>query len=376
MRPRRSAHALALLAAGILALSACGRAKPAESAAAAAPAPDSRAAWYQLREGVFQPIAGPAHAQPAPRLPWTVQSRVADLAAVDGLLYLALNGTGLARMGGGEAAPRFEYFPDDLIFAHRTVTTLVPRAAGVAVHLYYNALLNTVTAEQLALQGVSLVSFLPDRSDYAFLVSPFHRRNREWEAVGFAAASADEFLFEWKLSGPGETRFAHTRFFPGPRTESACSREAYVAALAAPLESLPARSARRRLLESCAAAVGKADPRASLLFTVRAADKALRRSYRWAPPADAKAAEAAEAARVLSVEAWEDRGSAWALLPGGRLLSMRAGGAVSVLALPALQAGARYTGIAVAGNTLVVPWEEQSFTDVGAAGILLYAIEG
>lgn len=373
MRQQRSARALALLAASLLALWACGRTTPAQGTAAPAEARDPRAAWYQLRGGVFQPIAGPSHAQPTARLPWTVQSRVADLAAVDGLLYIALNGTGLARMSGETGSPRFEYFPDDLIFAHRTITTLVPRNAGVTVHLYYNALLNTVTAEQLALQGVSLVTFLPDRSDYAFLVSPFHRRNREWEAVGFAAVSADEFLFEWKLSAPGETRFAHTRFSPGPRTEAACSREAYVAAVAVPLASLPARSARRMLLESCAAAVGQADPRASLVFTVRAADRAVRRSYRWAPPAGA---EAADAARVLSVDAWEERQSAWALLPGGMLLSMRAGGAVSAHALPALPAGTRYTGLAVAGSTLVVPWEEQSFTDVGAAGILLYAIEG
>ncbi len=29
-----------------------------------------------------------------------------------------------------------------------------------------------------------------------------------------------------------------------------------------------------------------------------------------------------------------------------------------------------------AEGLLVLPWEEQSFTDVGAAGILLYSIDG
>jgi len=38
-------------------------------------------------------------------------------------------------------------------------------------------------------------------------------------------------------------------------------------------------------------------------------------------------------------------------------------------------AGVRYTDLARVGSFLVVPWEEQSFTQVGAAGILFYKIE-
>ncbi len=210
---------------------------------------------------------------------------MADLAFSDGSLYLALNGAGLARMSGGDAGPLFAYFPDRLIFAHRTITALVPRAGSMVVHLYYNALLNTVAADALPLQGVSLVSFLADREDYAFLVPPFQRKNRAWEAVGFAAVSPDEFLLEWKLSEPGETRFAHTRFFPGAKTEAPCTREAYIAALAASVESLPARSTRRKLLDACAEEAGRAASRASMLFAVRTAGRPLRQSYRLAPPA-------------------------------------------------------------------------------------------
>ena len=35
----------------------------------------------------------------------------------------------------------------------------------------------------------------------------------------------------------------------------------------------------------------------------------------------------------------------------------------------------RYTDMVKAGSLLVLPWEEQFFIDVGAAGILLYTLE-
>jgi hypothetical protein len=372
---RRSARVLTLLAACLLVLACCARGKPAAVPSAKPPARDAadpRAAWYQLRDGTFQPISGLGEAARTALLPWTVQSRVADLALGGGQLYLALNGSGLARMGGGDAGPRFAYFPDRLIFAHRTITALVPRAGSMVVHVYYNALLNTVAADALPLQGVSLVSFLPDRDDYAFLVPPFQRKNRAWEAVGFAAVSPDEFILEWKLSEPGETRFAHTRFFPGAKTEAACTRDAYVAAVAAPVESLPARSERRKLLDACAAEARQGAPQASVLFTVRAAGRPLRQSYRAAPPS----AEGPDPGLVLSVEVFEDGPSGWALLPGGRLLAIRQGRAAAVVHLPALPAGTTFTDLVKAGSLLVLPWEEKSFTDVGAAGILLYSIDG
>ena len=232
-------------------------------------------------------MSGPSAASPVGRLPWTVQSRVADLAFSGDSLYLALNGSGLARLDREDGVPRFAYFPDSLIFPHRTITAVVPRAGSLVVHLYYNALLNTVTADQLPLQGVSLVSFLPDKVDYAFLVPPFQRKNPAWEAVGFAAASADEFLLEWKHSDPSETRFTHTRFLPAGKTEAPCAREEYIAALATPVAQLPASSARRRLLDACAAEVRQASPQATVLFTVRTAGRGLRQTYKSAAPSAA-----------------------------------------------------------------------------------------
>ena len=86
----------------------CGR-----TCRAAAPkdAADPRAAWYQLRDGSFVSIPGPSAASPVGRLPWTVQSRVADLAFSGDSLYLALNGSGLARLDREDGVPRFAYFP-------------------------------------------------------------------------------------------------------------------------------------------------------------------------------------------------------------------------------------------------------------------------
>jgi hypothetical protein len=57
------------------------------------------ATWLQLQSGSFQPVKDPAAAAPVARRPWTVQSRVADMAFLDGTLYLGLNGSGLATVG-------------------------------------------------------------------------------------------------------------------------------------------------------------------------------------------------------------------------------------------------------------------------------------
>ena len=54
------------------------------------------------------------------------------------------------------------------------------------MHLYYNALLNDAPQQDLTLTGISLVSFLPAKADYAFLIPPFQRKNPDYEAVGFA----------------------------------------------------------------------------------------------------------------------------------------------------------------------------------------------
>ena len=350
---------------GCLFFASCTRGKPAPEPRVSVEAADPRAQWYQLQDAAFVRIDGPGTASAVERLPWTVQSRVADMAFLGDELYCALNGSGLARLRFDPAGPPgFSYFADPLIFPHRTITTLVPREGGLAAHLYYNALLNTVAADRLAIRGISLVTFLADRQDYAFLIPPFQRKNPSWEAVGFVPVSEAEFLFEWKYTDLSETRFAYTRFFPSRRTEAPAARSQYIGALAVPIESLGASSPRRRFLEACLGEIRAASPDSTVLFTVRGKGT-IRQTVKAEGPGTS----------VASVAVFEEKSVSWALLPGGKLLAVRTGGARSIAVLPASAADIRFTDMVKAGSLLVLAWEEQLFTEVGAAGILLYSVE-
>jgi hypothetical protein len=351
----------------LLCLAGCPRPKPAARPAEPADAPDPRARWYQLQAGALVGIDGPGSAAPAQPLPWTVQARVADMAFVGTDLYCGLNGIGLARLrfdpdGLSETA----YFADPLLFGNRTITTLLPGESGLTVHLYYNALLNTVAPERLPIRGVSLVTFLPDRQDYALVITPFHRKNPLWEAVGFVPVSREEYLFEWKSTEAEQTRFAYTRYFPLRKSETAAERSRYIAASAAAVETLGAGSARRKFLESCLAELRASSPGCTALFELRAGGDAPRRMIR----AEGEGQDAA------TIPVQEEKAGWRALLPGGRVLSADGSGRSTVTQLPAVPAGVRYTDLLSAGSLLVVPWEQRSFTQVGAAGILLYKIEG
>jgi hypothetical protein len=373
MTGRRSALALPLVLAGLLCLLcllSCSRGRPPAEPAVPAPPierPDPRARWYQLGADGPRKIAGPGAVAPTANLPWTVQLRVADMSFLADSLYFAQNGLGLVRIGfDAEGSPAFASFPDSLIFAQRTITTLVPRAGALTVHLYYNALLNTVPAERLALRGISLVSFLPESDQYAFLIPPFQRKNPEWEAVGFAPVSAGEYVFEWKRTDPAETRFAYTKYFPDSKRESSSTRDEYIGALGGRREARGGTSARARLFDACLAEIARASPGSSTHFTVRSRGAALRRTFRFE----------GEGTSIVTVPVFEDRDGASALLPDARVLTVAADGTARTLPLPSPPRGARYTDMVRAGGFLVLPWEEKLFTEVGAAGILFYSIEG
>ncbi len=191
--------------------------------------------WYQLQADGFTPIADPSRAVVVARRPWTVQARVADLAYLDDVLFCALNGAGVAGIRIDDAGlPGFTYHRDALIFSHRTITTLVPRQGTLAVHLYYNALLNDAPAREVAMSGISLVEFHPGQTGFSFLVPPFQKKNPDWEAAGFAAESDNSFDFEWKHTDASETRFTYTRYHADTKTEETVSRDTFLSALGVP----------------------------------------------------------------------------------------------------------------------------------------------
>jgi hypothetical protein len=354
-----------LLAGGLLA-AAVAVAAGLSACAPATPAPDASAGWYQLQAGSFQKLAKPGDGLAVSFRPWTVQGRVADMAFLDGDLYCGINGAGIAGVAFDAAGtPTFTGHLDSLIFAHRTLTTLIPRPGALGVHLYYNALLNDTPAQDLTLTGISLVSWLPAKADFSFLIPPFQKKNPDWEAVGFAPLTASVYELEWKYTNAGETRFAYTRFDADSLAETAVAREAYLAALGVPAisgDGVPADLA--AFFAQCRGALGPSPSGTALLFTVRTASGVVRRSFRSAPQSDA----------AVTIPVFEETGARWALLPGGKVLGVPAAGARRTVELPALPRGFRYTDLAKSGSFLVVPWEETRFTDVGRAGILVYRL--
>jgi hypothetical protein len=279
-----------------------------------------------------------------------------------------VNGSGLATISLDAAGtPAFSYHADSLIFAHRTMTTLVPRRGTLAVHLYYNALLNDTPPQDLALAGICLVSYLPAQSDYSFIIPPFHRKNPDWEAVGFAPVSESQFDFEWKFTDSRETRFAYTRYNVDTQEEEKVTRDAYLAALGVPAISgagVPRDLA--AFFDLCRRSMSVPPEGTSLQFVIRSRDGSLRRTYRSVKESDA----------AVVVSGFEEAGALLALLPGGHVRSAPAGAAALTIDFPALPPGFHYTDLVKSGDYLVVPWEESSFTDVGRAGIMLFRLDG
>ena len=325
--------------------------------------------WFQLSDGSFAPVAGPSAGVAVPRAPWTVQSRVADMAFLGDELFCGINGAGIGALGmEPDGSLRFTYHRDPLIFAHRTITTLVPRRGSLVVHLYYNALLNDARQQDLSLGGISLVAWSPPQKDYAFLVPPFQRRNPDWEAVGFAAESEDSYDLEWKYTDASETRFQYTRYHADSKTEDPEDRDTFLASLgAASIEGPSVPSDLAAFFAACRSRLPVQAPGTSLQFSLRSRESPVKRSYR--------SKKESESAVVIPV--FEEGTTLLALLPGGRLVSSVRGGTATAPAeagLPRLPEGFRYTDVVKWGSFLVVPWEEVAFTDVGRAGILVYPL--
>jgi hypothetical protein len=308
-------------------------------------------------------------------LPWTVAARVSDLVALDGRLYLAVNGHGLASPespGSSETPARFRYYYDPLLFRWRTLTTLVPSEGSITCHLYFNSLLNPGGAGRLAVQGLALLALQPQDGTYRQIRTPFEAAHRGWECVGFAPLSAQEFLLEWKLAEPERTLFAYTRYLPAASAERPATRREYrqawePQALEAGLPDGLQPLVRELLRRERPTGRGGAEP--SFFLAVRSAAEPLCRRYARRAPSRQE-----EADRLLTAHAFLDGEQRLLLSPDGLLLAAPAapaGGQFPARRLPALPTGFQYTGLFVLQGKLYAAWEQADFTATGAAGIFI-----
>jgi hypothetical protein len=324
--------------------------------------------WFQLVGGAFEPVEGPLGLQSVEAGPWTVQTRVSDLAALDGTLYLAVNGHGVAALDPPRSVqeqPRFRYYYDPTLFRYRTLTSLVPAGGSLLCHLYFNALLNIAEADRLPVQDLCLLQLHPEDGIYQAVPVPFLITHPGWECVGFAPQTPDLVLLEWKHSGVNETRFLYTRLSLPDLEEQAIERREYRRAFAPvpvdrrlpqPLEEVFREAARR---EGAGATV--------LHFVVRTAGEPLPRRYARTPPGFGRAAQV----RLLTLHGFQDGERLDLLAPEGLLFSASGGASIRLRRLPALPADFAYTDLYAFQGLLIASWEQSDFIRTAASGILI-----
>ncbi len=336
-----------------------------------APTPPLDGRWYQLLEGRLETVAGPKAFTAVPSLPWTVQSRIADLALIEDRVFLAVNGHGLAALQPAALQPgevdKIRYFYDPTLFAHRTISTLIAEGETLLCHLYFNKVLNTVFEESLLLQGISLVRHHPAEDIYELIIPPFQDSHPDWEAVGFLPQSRERFLMEWKYTDEHETCFRYGSLTLNPTAERPADRAQFRGGYDfRALEEAP--PALMLLLESAVQSLAAGQPGVSVHFLVRSPASPLIRRYAYhASPADESGSP-----RILTVHAVDGGERSWLLLPDGILLSSGgAGEKPRRRTLPQLPPGFRYTDLHLSADSLLVPWEQASFIRVGAAGLFV-----
>jgi hypothetical protein len=221
-------------------------------------------------------------------------------------------------------------------------------------------------AAGLPVQGLSLLRLRPEAGSFQPIRVPFQSSHPGWECVGFAPLSDREFLLEWKLSQPDQTRFEYTRFLLSSLSEQRAQRQEYRRACEPlPFERLPAgvRPLAQELLQS----LENPGPLPVVFFTVRSAGDPLPRRY----VSRSSGSDSGEGRKVLAACAFGE-GERWLLLaPDGQLFGAAQAGSSKARRLPALPPGFQYTGLFLSNGLLAAPWEQADFLEEGAAGIFI-----
>ena len=340
--------------------------------------------WFILRQGHFESSAEAPTASIQHQL-WTIQSRIADISAIEQKVFLAVNGLGMVSLDITSLSDlRFEYFYNPLIFQNRTITSLFPDEKGIICHLYFNTLLNTVRQEDLKIQGISLIKLFPDKGVYRFIIPPFQRQNPEWESVSFLLKNQDKFLFEWKHSSPEETFFHYTLLNYREQKEKSVDRQFFQDSFAFQgVNDLKEPSRLVLLIKTVIEILTSSaeDGRSiALHFLLKEDNTGVKKRYKYYPP-DFFSTGNAQLYTINLIKQGDDY---VALLPGGTLLKTGPDKKdIRILELPPTPegftgftgftglTGLTFTDFYIKDNLLVAAWEEIHFINVGAAGIFV-----
>jgi len=327
--------------------------------------------WFILRQGHFEGTEAPSTS--IRHQPWTVQSRVAALSALEHKVVLAVNGWGIVSLDRTSLSdPHFEYFYDPLIFRNRTITSLFPDKKALICHLYFNTLLNTVQQKDLKIQGISLIKLFPIDSIYRFIIPPFQRQNPEWESVNFLLKNQDEFFFEWKHSSPEETLFHYTMLNYREQKEESVDRLLFQDSFAFQgvndLKEPPRLALLIKRVINTLIPAEQGNTSTALHFLLKEGNSGVIKRYEYYPPGFSSARHS-ELYTINLIKQGEDF---FALLPEGILLKAdQEKKEIETLNLPPTPKDIIFTDFYIEDNFLVAAWEEIHFIDVGAAGIFI-----
>ncbi|MBA7698201.1 hypothetical protein ES703_106876 [subsurface metagenome] len=323
-----------------------------------------------LREGGFEQRGDLSSLQHPLQRPWTVQERIADFVPLKDKIYLAVNGRGLASLKISAAgSPHFEYFYDPLIFKYRTITTLLAGNGSLICHLYFNKMLNITGQENLKLQGISLLRLFPEEGIYQFISLPFQREHPDWESVGFVPENEDRFFLEWKYSGSEESRFRYSLFSISNMSEQPIDRLTFRRAYGFRETgggNTPA--ALQSLFQTVIKRFSDQNLSTAFHFLLRSGDEPLLRRYAYQPEGFSEA----DNIRLFRIRIYKREGDYFLLTPDGYILkSGNRGEKLKSFQLPPLPENYHYFDLLIDNENFILSWEDASFTQVGAAGILI-----
>ena len=345
--------------------------------------------WYIIEDGVLREHPGFAQAgaggEPAEEtradelqteefLPWTVQERIAGFAEAGGDLYCAVNGAGVAVFedvtGGGAFSADLRTVNNSFLFAGRTIGNIFTFNGTVYCHLYRNTLFDTAPPEA---DPVSLVGLVPGEGRFRVTVLSFQDNHPDWEVVELIPDAEGPWHLGWKYSGEMKTDFRYSRLDPRTRQEREIDRETFrgcyrfnrTGRLPPPVAELADRYFS-----------GADGPRfeggpAVVHISVKSPGCTGVERYRLGDLEDL----GSETDRIFRIPGFR-RGDFWFfLLPGGEIFRAAAEDAgintIKTIELPRLPDGFVYTHLWAGENSAAVSWEEQRFTEVGRAGMLV-----
>lgn len=321
--------------------------------------------WYRFERGSLIPTDTP-FAGKVQFSPWTVQSRATGLLAIGGTLFVALNGWGIVALPQ-PSSPLYRITPhvERRLFFGRTINGVYDEGENLLLDVYRNTTFATPAPEMGPLNAV-LFNTKSGRFDP--LVLPSGREG--WEAVDVVHIPGNRWVIAWKRSLPDRVQFKYSEYSPLTAKESPLTRRAYLEAYG--YDALAAAPGGLRVVATTVAARSAENSVVDLNVRIPGVSRILR--FRLGSSARLAAGDA----NLVSVQVIEASHGYYALAPQGDILSVptqRAArnsgstGKAELHPLPSLPSGYVYTDLWTDGKVVVVSWEQQRFTEVGAAGL-------